>query len=590
MGCGASSQYRYAESATATIVTPLNFIDEEDVIDYEIGFNAKAMSRFRGGCPPPSPTTRDESDEFRVLRESNLSGQVTLYVAGGKHKKPVQYEASRACPRAAEQPKISDRCPFCPGQEDKTPVSVLRFDGDGMLLADDAEGGDWAVRVFPNIFPMLVCPPALYGNAHAQKLTSIPHSEVARGVHANHKVARDVDNPTFLQVDAMGCSEVVVESPRHNALLALGHPTSIELMLRALIARGKVLSAHSWAKQLLYFKQYGPLSGGSLVHPHTQIVSLPVLPPPLKSRLEYSLYARGEHGHCATCQALVDPFVKKFDGLSRSPTNRSYRSIRSRGPMLSVDTIPTTAEADDVDEGSRLVHITPYFVVSVPYASSSQYCMAVAPRRHSADFLDCTPEEIEDLAEILALLSQAIYVGLDDPSYNIFIRTRPCTDTVKVRGREVSSKEINDAFHWILEFRPRFPADVGGFEIASGVRVVTGLPEDHAEQLRTFVRDRLNAGVEPIMAKEPSKQSCHALPAQGASKIEAGPAPPAQKLTLMSTFRKASKQAAEPDPSHSISKLNFFDRQVSKQSVQSACSTSIFRSGSKQAWPKDELR
>lgn len=587
MGCGASSHN--SDSEKVTLVTPLDLGDEDDdaafktvstksFIDYEVGFNSKAMTNF-GGCPPASPTMRADTDEFRVLRVSNLSGQVTLYVAGGKHKKPVQYEASRACPRAAEQPSISDRCPFCPGQEDKTPPSVLRFDSDGMLLADGAEGGDWAVRVFPNIFPMLVCPPALYGNAHEQKLCSIPHSVVARGVHANYKVARDADNPTFMQVDAIGASEVVVESPRHNALLALQEPESIMLMLRAIIERGKALSSHSWAKQLLFFKQYGPLSGGSLVHPHTQIVSLPVLPPPMLSRLEYSLFALGEHGHCATCQALVDPFVKKFDSLSRS-TSRISLAQKNKIRPLDVD-IPLADEADDVDEGSRLVHITQHFVVSVPYASSSQYCMAVAPRRHSADFLDSTPEELADLAEILSLLSQAIYVGLDDPSYNIFIRTRPCRDTVKARGREVSSHEINKAFHWILEFRPRFPADFGGFEIASGVRVVTGLPEDHAEQLRGFVRDRLNEGAEPIRAKEVSKQSGHA---RRPSSHSAGPVvPPSQKLSMMPASQKASKR-------EQTSNDFLFDRQHSIQSAQSAASESILRAGSKHAWAKDELR
>jgi len=369
----------------------------------------------------------------------------------------------------------------------------------------------------------------------------------------------------------------VVESPRHNALLALQEPESIMLMLRAFIERGKALSAHTWAKQLLYFKQYGPLSGGSLVHPHTQIVSLPVLPPPLLSRLEYSLYALGEHGHCATCQALVDPFVKKFDTLSRS-NSRISLAQKIKGQTLLAD-IPTADEADEVDEGSRLVHITQYFVVSVPYASSSQYCMAVAPRRHSADFLDSTSEELADLAEILALLSQAIYVGLDDPSYNIFIRTRPATDTCRVRGREVSSKEINSAFHWTLEFRPRFPADFGGFEIASGVRVVTGLPEDHAEQLRGFVRDRLNEGAEPIVAKAASKQSGHACrPSSNSS----GPVPPPQKLNMLPAFQKATKM-------EQTSSKSSYDRQNSIHSAQSAASESVLRAGSKQAWPKDEL-
>eukprot|EP00440_Ansanella_granifera_P074683 gb/GFBE01081048.1/.p1 GENE.gb/GFBE01081048.1/~~gb/GFBE01081048.1/.p1 ORF type:complete len:561 (+),score=94.65 gb/GFBE01081048.1/:1-1683(+) len=498
MGCGASLHriHQDQRGICVTLVTPLDldFEDEEDnkldrrrsksFVDYEVGWTSKAAQQF-GGFDPPSPTssTRAESDEFRVMRVSNLSGQVTLYVAGGKHKKPVQYEAGRACPRAADQPFISDRCPFCPGQEAKTPISVLRFDSEGNVLPEGHDGGDWDVRVFPNIFPMLICPLALYGAAHEEKLHTIPHSVVARGVHANHKVDTGVDLPIFHQVDAVGASEVVVESQKHNALLALQPPESIELMLRALISRGKVLSEQAWAKQLLFFKQYGPLSGGSLVHPHTQIVSLPVMPPPLLSRLEYSLYALTTNKRCATCMALVDPFLKF---AADSPRN-----------LLGFQPV----DVGD-DTCSRVVHITEHFVVSVPYASSSQYCMTVAPRRHVADFLESTPEELEDLARVLALLSQSIYVGLDDPSYNIFIRTAPCSNSLRIRGREVSKQELADAFHWILEFRPRFPADVGGFEIASGVRVVTGLPEDHAEQLRGFLKDRLNAGMPPIKAAE----------------------------------------------------------------------------------------
>lgn len=154
-----------------------------------------------------------------------------------------------------------------------------------------------------------------------------------------------------------------------------------------------------------------------------------------------------------------------------------------------------------VPVSSRLVHLSDHFVVSVPYSQSSPYGMTVAPRRHCAHFHDITPEEIEDLGFVLALLAQAIYKGLDDPSYNLFIRSAPCDPHLRLRGEEVSSEQVNRACHWILEFRPRFQADMGGFEIASGIRVVSGLPEDHAAELRSWVQERLDAGVQPITTK-----------------------------------------------------------------------------------------
>jgi len=158
-------------------------------------------------------------------------------------------------------------------------------------------------------------------------------------------------------------------------------------------------------------------------------------------------------------------------------------------------------EPNEGERPSRLVHLTDHFVVMVPYASSSQYSMIVAPTRHSAHFFEATEEELDDLAKVLALLSQAVYYGLDDPSYNIFIRTGPSFDQLKINNRAIPTEELRSSYHWLLEFRPRFPADLGGFEIASGIRVVTGLPEDHAAELRRWVQERLAAKAVPVRAE-----------------------------------------------------------------------------------------
>lgn len=498
MGCGSSinAWHVVKNGDGADAVRPFTPDDGDTIeddfaraaeVDYTLGFNSRACQRF--GVDDDDPTSclsnenlpgspnsnREETDEFRVLRVSSLSGLVTLYVAGGKHKKPVQYGNDRVCPRAAEQPLHCSKCPFCVGNERKTPPSVLMFDDAGNEQPCHREEGGWLVRAFPNIFPMLICPEMFYGQAHQEALDSIPHSVVARGVHSNMKISHEsyATDPTCLQVDARGVSEVIVESKQHNALLALQEPKMIRVLLQAIKSRALHLSKQPWAKQLLIFKQYGPLSGGSLVHPHSQVVSLPVLPPQLVSRLEYSYHIFKKHHRCAVCLSCVDPFLKNMETLGE--------------PMG--------------DLPNRAVHVTEHFVVSVPYASSSQYSMTIAPRRHSAEFMDITGAEMEDLAQILALLSQAIYVGLDDPSYNLYVRTAPAMETVQVGMTELKKEDLQRCFHWIVEFRPRFPADLGGFEIASGVRVVTGLPEDHAHQLREWVRQRLEVGAKPIESR-----------------------------------------------------------------------------------------
>jgi galactose-1-phosphate uridylyltransferase len=570
MGAGSSLRQRKKTITEVTAFTETDIEDDLDNIDWSVGFNKKAAAQYGWGGLSTGEV-RTETDEFRVLRVSSLSDHVTLYVAGGKHKKPTQYSSARACPRAAEQPCLTEKCPFCPGNESNTPPSILSYDQDGeeQSLSTPPAHLRWQVRVFPNIFPMLICPLPFYGERHREALQSIPHSVVAQGLHANHKVSVDANCAALLQVDAIGVSEVIVESPIHNALLALQEPGKIRLLLKALVTRGKIVAKQPWAKQLLMFKQYGPLSGGSLVHPHTQLVSLPVLPPQIKSRIEYSVTFKAAHGRCCVCLCCIDPFIKKSrtstPGHNGAATNGigtddtmpkksllgltgsswKSRSLTASGPSdgLAVEAEPlgmVTGDLEDIERErvgrSRLVHLTDHFVVLVPYSSSSQYSMLVAPIRHSAHFCEATEEELDDLAQILALLSQAVYYGLDDPSYNIFIRTGPSCEGLKINNRAVPAEELRSAYHWLLEFRPRFPADLGGFEIASGIRVVTGLPEDHAAELRQWVQERLAAKVAPVRAVSHLQ-----VPGTDVQRLPSNPRIPSLTSSTSKTFSKTSR-------------------------------------------------
>jgi len=244
-------------------------VGDADEVDYAVGFDAQACREFTVGYVQKSQKAKKEP--LRALRVSSLSGQVTLYLAKGEASKATSASsASRLCPRADQQPSYCSRCPFCPGNELKTLPEVLVFDEDGDdVPPGQSSAGEWLVRVFPNSSPTLICPQDFYRSEQRDFGESVVAMDVSS----------EVENPTVMQVDARGVSEVVVESSVHNALLALQPPSHIQILLRALVSRAKVLSQQPWAKQLLFFKQYGPLSGGSLVHPHMHIASLPVISP-----------------------------------------------------------------------------------------------------------------------------------------------------------------------------------------------------------------------------------------------------------------------------------------------------------------------
>ena len=97
-------------------------------------------------------------------------------------------------------------------------------------------------------------------------------------------------------IPAVGKHEVVVESPDHNGTLALGPTARVERILRAWRERGTVLSEERLVQHIMYFKNNGGGAGASLVHPHCQIVALPIVPDNVLSRTRYAHSFYEKHG------------------------------------------------------------------------------------------------------------------------------------------------------------------------------------------------------------------------------------------------------------------------------------------------------
>jgi len=219
--------------------------------------------------------------------------------------------------------------------------------------------------------------------------------------------------------------------------------------LTALQERGRALIRKPGVKQLLYFKQYGPLSGGSLVHPHMQIMALPVVTPETENHIFRRCEYHRQCGRCLKCDVQRDELLSGGRGHP------------------------------------RLVHQSEHFLVVVPFSARS-YHVSIVPLAHRHSWLDIPREELEDLASVLQLVMEALYHHLDDPSYIINIFSADSEALLE----EVPGN-TPEAFHWGLEVQPRTPDDFGGMEIASAIRVVDGLPEDFAADLRHTFKERL---------------------------------------------------------------------------------------------------
>jgi UDPglucose--hexose-1-phosphate uridylyltransferase len=139
-------------------------------------------------------------------------------------------------------------CPFCPGNEGKTPPEILAYrpeaDGNGH------NGPGWHVRVIPNRYPAL----EIEGQLDRQ----------AEGIYD--------------RMNGTGAHEVIIESPTHGDTYATMSERQIEDSLFAFRDRITDLRRDSRLKYVLIFKNHGETAGATLEHPHSQLIALPIVP------------------------------------------------------------------------------------------------------------------------------------------------------------------------------------------------------------------------------------------------------------------------------------------------------------------------
>jgi UDPglucose--hexose-1-phosphate uridylyltransferase len=321
----------------------------------------------------------------------NIATREWVIIATERAKRPEQFFREPR-ERVIDRPSYAADCPFCPGNEE--------LDLERLRLPTH---GEWVARVVANRFPALQDEGALQ-----PQFSRLGHALAGIGHH-----------------------EVVVESRQHNTCPALETVAEVETTLLANRMRGATLQNDPRIAQLIYFKNHGSGAGASLLHPHTQLLALPIVPHTIEDRIETAKRHYQAHGECVICR------------------------IRS----------------EEEYEGSRIIHQTPHFSAFVPYAALSPFHVWIVPHRHTASFLDATNDELADLAGVLRDVLRRIYIGLGDPDYNYVIRTAP--------RRERTASYL----HWYVSVIPRMTRHAG-FELGSGMYINTALPEASAAFLR----------------------------------------------------------------------------------------------------------
>jgi UDPglucose--hexose-1-phosphate uridylyltransferase len=242
---------------------------------------------------------------------------------------------------------------------------------------------------------------------------------------------RKRENGFFLSMGGVGFHEVIVETPEHNKSLALMKDTEIAAVLHAYQSRYQAMAQTGKVKSIIIFKNHGPFAGTSLEHPHSQLVATQVVPRHMRIQYEVATSYFDDNGSCL------------------------YSDLAAR----------------EAEAGKRVIMDTKSCTVFHPFASHRPFETWIMPKANQANFGAASSSDLIELASVLRTTLLKLYLGLDDPDFNLVIDSAPV------------GEERADFYQWHMRIIPRI-TEVAGFEIGSGIYINTALPEETAEFMR----------------------------------------------------------------------------------------------------------
>ncbi len=192
----------------------------------------------------------------------NLVTREWVIIATERAKRPMDFSNSLLKPPL---PEHLPSCPFCPGNEHKTPKEKFR-------LPDD---GSWRIRVVENKYP------ALSGGEVKRSVEGIRRKVTGAGIH-----------------------EVIIESRLHNVSTALMELSHLQEVIRTY--RSRFIKAHSdpMVEHVIIFKNHGEGAGTSIEHTHSQLIATPVVPIQFRDRVNAAQQFFDNTGDCMLCSIL----------------------------------------------------------------------------------------------------------------------------------------------------------------------------------------------------------------------------------------------------------------------------------------------
>ncbi|GAB4337193.1 MAG: galactose-1-phosphate uridylyltransferase [Calditrichia bacterium] len=178
-----------------------------------------------------------------------------------------------------EQRRQGGFCPFCYGNEDKTPPEIFAIRKDNS--PKDQPG--WQLRVVPNKYPAL---------------------------RVEGQLNRQGDG-IYDRMNGVGAHEVIIETPDHDKDLADLEINAIRDVFWVFRERVLDLKKDRRLKYAMIFKNQGMNAGASLEHAHSQLIATPITPKRVMEEVEGSKKYFSFKERCVFCD-IVRQEIKDY--------------------------------------------------------------------------------------------------------------------------------------------------------------------------------------------------------------------------------------------------------------------------------------
>jgi len=330
--------------------------------------------------------------EFPSELRMDMVGGDWVVIATARARRPETFKREKRIIK-----RISKKdCPFCNLSKNDKPIIIFN-------KGRKATKGPWTTIVIPNKYPAV-----------------LPYS----------KLNERREGKLHKRMNAVGFHEVVITRD-HKKQIAQFTKEQIKELIDVYQQRYLDLKDKKFVNHISIFHNHGREAGASIDHPHSQIITTPLIDIDLQAALDRAKNYYQKEKECIYCRL-----------------NKWEKKIKK-----------------------RIVFENKEFQVVCPFASRTAFEAIISPKKHSAYFEEITEKEKWDLAEAFGVALNKIYKGLHDPSYNFYLHTAPCD------GKN------HNYYHWHWTILPK-TAIPAGFELGTGIEISTIEPEKAAEYLR----------------------------------------------------------------------------------------------------------